>query len=62
MAATAHHVLTHPQIIWQVPSETRDITVEIFDENNKYVTAYTITNYITAKPGYKLRVTAKKRK
>lgn len=62
MAATAQHILTHPQIIWQVPSETRDITVEIFDENNKYVTAYTITNYITAKPGYKLRVTAKKRK
>lgn len=53
------NIIKDKQIVWEVPAGTQEVTVEIFNADNSFKAAYTISNYITMLPGEKLRVTAK---
>lgn len=46
-------------LVWEVPPETNDVVVEIYNADNSYETQYTITNYISLRPGQKIKVIAR---
>jgi len=53
------NILKDKQIIWEIPAGTKEVKVEIYNEDNSFNSEYTISNYITMLPGQKLRVTAR---
>ena len=47
------------KVTWNVPKGTQDVVVNVYGTDGKFINYYTITNYITLKPGYKIEVIAK---
>jgi hypothetical protein len=46
-------------LVWEIPPDTKDVVVEIYNADNSYDTQYTITNYITLRSGQKIKVIAR---
>ncbi len=41
---------------WTAPAGTTTVYAEVYDERGKFIDRYTISTYISIKPGYRLRV------
>ncbi len=46
-------------VIWQIPENTHDVQVTVYNKDNSWSATYTITNYISLSSGQKLKVEAK---
>lgn len=53
------NVIKDHVIVWEVPADMKTILVELFNPDNSFANSFTITNYITVKPGQKVRITSK---
>lgn len=48
-----------PEVHWTVPLDTDAVYLYELDRNGRQVTSYTISNYITMKPGHTFIIKAK---
>jgi hypothetical protein len=52
-------ILTEKEFKWQVPDDTRSVTVRILEKNGRLINEYEISRFISIKPGQKLHLLSK---
>lgn len=51
-------IIEADEIKWRIPDDMKKVVVRLYDRNKKFVTSYTISNYISLEPGSYLYVSA----
>ena len=52
-------LITEKEFKWQVPEDTRSVTVRILERNGRLINEYEISRFLTIKPGQKLHLLSK---